>query len=86
MFAHRTGMNPDELSKNPVLTDWDVKVIQWLLCKRCPESLCPPACIRRTVQATCYISLQDLNVDPKLPYEDNTYDVRIVGVHLLLLD
>ena len=25
--ARRTGMNPDELSKNPVLTDWDVKVI-----------------------------------------------------------
>lgn len=47
-----TGMNPDELSKNPVLTDWDVK---------------------------------DLNVDPKLPYADNTYDAitNVVSVDYL---
>ena len=25
-------------------------------------------------------SAQDLNKDPKLPYEDNTYDVRFVGL------
>ena len=38
----RLGMNRDELQRNPVLMDFDVK---------------------------------DLNVDPKLPYDDNTYDV-----------
>jgi SAM-dependent methyltransferase len=46
------GMNRDELAKNSMLTDFEVK---------------------------------DLNVDPKLPYEDNTFDVitNVVSVDYL---
>lgn len=88
-------MNRDELVKNPVLTDFDVKV------RRAADGffvlLADTASVRFTV-VTVHTSsfpenmtwndsdinlgisrcFQDLNVDPKLPYEDNSYDVRLL--------
>jgi hypothetical protein len=85
-------MNEEELKRNPVRKSYSLKITNYLARISFNEKNRDMAKYQEGLTDTSYFLLQvlteyavqDLNVNPKLPFEDNSFDVitNVVNIHL----